>query len=231
MSTSAESLVSCLCVTRNRVPLLRRAVACFLQQSYHPRELVVVFESDDAATRDYLATLNEPAVSKIEIPCLPKQRLGTLRNLALAAAQGRYVAQWDDDDWYAPDRLTAQIGALRQSGRSGCLLPQWIIFDDGTKRAYLSAVRTWEGSMVALRSAVPPYPDLAQGEDTPVIKGLLDAGQLAFVNQPYLYVYVNHGGNTWDRTHFETNLLPHAQPLPPETATKIRQVLEAGASC
>ena len=59
-------LISCLCVTRNRVAMLRRAVNCFLDQIYSPRELVVLYESDDSATRDYLANLHEAQIRVIE---------------------------------------------------------------------------------------------------------------------------------------------------------------------
>ena len=39
-----EDLVSCLCITHRRVSLLRRAVQCFLNQTWAARELVVLHE-------------------------------------------------------------------------------------------------------------------------------------------------------------------------------------------
>ena len=112
-------VVSCLCVTRNRAALLRRAVACFLAQTHPAREMVVLYEDDDAITRQYLATLSNPGVRPIEVPALPKQPLGALRNLAVGAARGRYVMQWDDDDWHGPERIAAQDWEwLRQQCRA-----------------------------------------------------------------------------------------------------------------
>ena len=55
-SSMPMTLISCLCVTRGRVALLGRAVGCFLEQTHAQRELLILFESDDAATRDYVAT-------------------------------------------------------------------------------------------------------------------------------------------------------------------------------
>ncbi len=114
---SDQPLVSCLCVTQNRVPLLRRAVACFLGQTYQPRELVMLYQSDDQTTRHYLEGLNEPSIRSVEVPSTPPLRLGVLRNLSLQASRGYYVAQWDDDDWHDPTRLAVQVAALKKSGR------------------------------------------------------------------------------------------------------------------
>src|ERR1700674_2829254 len=145
----AQSLVSCLCVTRNRVALLRRSVACFMDQTYRPRELLIQYESDDAATRRYVATLDEPTIRPVEIPASPPLRLGTRRNLAVQAARGRYVAQWDDDDWHGPTRLAEQIAAIQSSGKQGCVLLRLVLYDAATQRAYVSGRRSWEGTLVA----------------------------------------------------------------------------------
>ena len=185
----------------------------------------MVYESDDLATRNYLATLQVPNIRTLEVQNVPKQPLGALRNLALQSARGRYVAQWDDDDWYAPNRIEEQLKALVQSGKAACVLSQWIIYDESTRFAYLSAQRTWEGSLLALRAAMLPYPALARGEDTPVIERLLAQGSLALLPRADLYVYVNHGSNTWGRAHFEQNLLTYAQALAPEVAAQVQKVL------
>jgi len=117
-----EPLVSCLCVTRNRVQMLSRAISCFLDQSYPARELVVVYEDDDAATRKYLLDFDEPSVRPIMVASSPKLTLGALRNISIQSSRGFFVAQWDDDDWYAPTRLAEQIKAIRTDDRRGCIL-------------------------------------------------------------------------------------------------------------
>jgi glycosyltransferase involved in cell wall biosynthesis len=35
----------------------------------------------------------------------PGRTLGSLRNLDIEMAQGEYVCQWDDDDWYHAGRI------------------------------------------------------------------------------------------------------------------------------
>ena len=226
-----RALVSCLCVTRDRVPLLRRAVHCFLSQTYRYRELIVVYEADDLNTREYLHSLCEPSIFAIEAPSSPRTRLGSLRNLSVQAAHGRYVAQWDDDDWYAPERLAVQMVAIQQSSKPACVLSRWTIFDAQTSRACLSNARTWEGSLVADRAFLPPYADESKAEDTPVIATLLDAERLVTIDRPDLYVYVYHGQNTWDRAHWERNVLQFGSMLDEKTTDLVKGLLNEGRIC
>lgn len=220
-----EPLVSCLCVTRERVGLLRRAVACFQAQTYAPRELVLLYESDDIATRDYARTLADPSIRPLEIAASPKQPLGVLRNLAIEASQGDYVAQWDDDDWHSPARLEAQMAAIREHRRPGCVLYRWLLYDAVARRAYISGQRPWEGSLVARRDTVPAYPALKRLEDTPVVEAMFMQNMLVCLDTPELYVYTYHGANTWDSQHWNEQVVPYADPLPPAMLTQIEQAL------
>lgn len=222
---SAGSLVSCLCVTRKRVPMLRRAVACFLAQSYAPRELVILYEDDDEETRSFVHQLREPTLRSVEVPAAPKRSLGELRNLARRAANGDFVAQWDDDDWYAPTRLSEQLAALRDHGRAGCVLLRWFMYDCLDDTAYVSGPRAWEGSIVAAQDALPDYPHLVRGEDTAAIEAMLERKQLVALDRPQLYVYTVHGSNTWQRSHWESKLRPYARPLPEALQQQIRSLL------
>jgi Glycosyl transferase family 2 len=202
LTVDPDELISCLCVTRGRVALLGRAVGCFLEQTHVQRELLILFESDDAATRDYVASLADLRIRGIEVPVLPKQTLGSLRNLAVAAARGRYVCQWDDDDWYDRDRLSEQLSALKASGRPACVLSRWTCLDAESRRAYLSPHRAWEGSILVERGAMVAYPDLACGEDTVALEALAGRQQLTLLDRPELYVYTFHSRNTVGRTHW-----------------------------
>jgi glycosyltransferase involved in cell wall biosynthesis len=219
-----NSIVTCMCVTRNRVPLLRRSIQCFLQQTYPDRELVVVYESDDEETRAFLAALGESSVHPVEVPADPRITLGTLRNIALRAGTGKYVAQWDDDDWHSPMRLAEQMGAIQDTGVRGCLIARWTLYDCRTARAYISNVRPWEGSIVVERAVVPPYPDLPKREDTPVVEELIRQGQIILLDQPELYIYTYHGMNTWDGNHWK-RILRRSVPLGAEMSDAVTALL------
>ena len=83
-------LISCLCVTRDKVPLLKRAIRSFLDQTYENRELVIIYEDDDLATIQFLNNIVDSRVLKMEVPASPKLTLGKLRNLGMQNCNGEY---------------------------------------------------------------------------------------------------------------------------------------------
>ena len=211
--TTATPPVSCLCVTHDRVPLLRGAVACFQAQDWPSRELLVCHEPGDRATAAYAAGLDDPRVRTIVFPNRPRITLGEKRNIALAAASGTWFATWDDDDWSSPSRLSSQMEVLLQSGAPACTLRNIVAFDNIGGRAYLTKSRPWEPTLVALRAAMPPYPHVPIGEDFPAVDAFSLEGRLVVLPQPQHYIYNFHGRNTVSRLHIRRNILAHATPL------------------
>ena len=132
-----------------------------------------------------------------------KLSLGELRNLAIESAFGEYVAQWDDDDLNDPSRLEHQIQTIKQSKSTACMLSRWTVWWPNKNRLFISGKRTWEGSLVCARSAMPRYPAISKGEDTPLIDELIARSKVVFLDAPRLYIYVIHGANTWHDAHFE----------------------------
>jgi glycosyltransferase involved in cell wall biosynthesis len=210
--------------------MLRRAVACFLRQTYAPRELVIVHRSDDTATRDYLRALGEPSIRVVEIEPSPELGPGALRNICVEAARGEYVAVWDDDDWYAPTRIAEQVAAFKGAGKAGCCLYRIVLYDGVTDTAYLSMSRLWEGSLIVERAAMPAYSGERRGSDAPIVRQLLREDKLVALDRPQLYVYVYHGRNVWDREHWKANLLAHAQPLPSAESREVTALLSLEGS-
>ena len=222
---SSEPLVSCLCPTRGRVALLRRAVACFRAQTYPSRELVIVHPANDAETREYLATLNDASIRAIAIPDSSGMPAGTVRNLAMDASRGEYFAVWDDDDWSAPTRLEEQMGALNGVGLHAILLSRVILYDGVSKSGFVSAERSWERTLIAERRFMPRYSDLPRGSDSELVERLGRSVPLGGLDRPHLYAYVYHGGNAWPREHWDKNLLAYARPLPAEDSRRLAALL------
>jgi glycosyltransferase involved in cell wall biosynthesis len=221
-----NELVSCLCISEGRVPMLRRAVALFEQQIYPNRELLIVYRSSDEATKDYVRALGNPSIRGIEAPAGPQLQLGGLRNLSVAASRGSYIATWDDDDWHAPERLQAQMDVIREHARPACVLRRCQVYDVATQRAFISQPYTWELSLLCEKAALPEYPNITRGEDRHVVNQLLHAHKLIELERPDLYIYVYHGGNTCGRTHFKRNVFANAEPLGREAIAAIRSRLE-----
>ncbi len=228
--------------------MLERALDCFNDQRYPRKELVLLYEHDDAETAAFTRTLgphrkleltksvlqghwNEHASGDanapllvIEVRAFSKQSLGTLRNLSVRYCRGEYVCQWDDDDWYRDDRLAVQMEALHRNQKPACALSQWLMYDVARDAAYLSYYNDtgWEGSLLCRKQAIGAYADRPLREDTIVLKTLAREDKLVLIDRPEIYVYVFHDQNTWHRAHFET--LIHA-PVSDEQTQAIRRRL------
>jgi len=94
-------LVSCLTATYGRVTFLKQAVACFMEQDYENRELVVLNNHPTPIACDL------PGVRILNEPGYPT--LGDCRNRLLEEARGEFVRTWDDDDLYLPHAISQGV--------------------------------------------------------------------------------------------------------------------------
>lgn len=105
--------VSVILPTFNRLRFLREAVESVLNQTYNDWELVVADDGSTEETRQYLRGLAQDRVRTIWLPhCGNPSRV---RNAAIEAARGRYLAFLDSDDVWARTKLQRQIEALRDN--------------------------------------------------------------------------------------------------------------------
>jgi hypothetical protein len=218
--------ITCLCVTSGRVELLKKSVQCFLDQTYSQRELFVVHDPEDKATCKYLAGIKDSMVQPIVVPEFGLLPLGALRNISLKMGTGNYVATWDDDDWSHPARLEKQMRVIHETGLASCALKRLTLYDCESSRGYLSGNRAWENTLIAERSVLHYYPNVAKGEDTPVVQRLVHDGQLTMLDAPELYVYTYHGQNTWGREHWE-RLVRFSKPLGDGVSRQISSLIDA----
>jgi glycosyltransferase involved in cell wall biosynthesis len=198
-------LVSCITPTFNRRPFLPLALESFRAQDYPARELIIVDDGADAV-RDLVE--GAPGVRYLRLPA--QASIGEKRNLACAAAQGAIIAHWDDDDWYAPNRLWHQIAPLL-SGQADLT---------GLENSYvleLPAVRFWRtlaglharmfignvhgGTLVYWKRLILEglrYPAINLAEDAALIDAALRSRKrLARLPNNGVFVYVRHGRNAW----------------------------------
>ena len=107
--------------THNRRQLVAQAVHSILYQEGVSLELVVV---DDGSTDGTGAWLDRIVTTDPRIKVVHHERprfISSARNAGIARASGRWVAFCDDDDLWAPDKLSSQLDALRaSSARWGC---------------------------------------------------------------------------------------------------------------
>jgi len=207
--------VSCLMVTRNRASLARRAVACFANQTWPHRELVIVDDGD----QDYRPMLAEFDDLGLDIRYIrrrsaPGVRLGDLRNTSLDLAAADWCIQWDDDEWYHPERIATQMSAV--AGHTAVLLRWTLMAIEGGRHDGLAfradAGIATPGTVLHRRDAAR-YPSLARGEDSVFLREIRSAGSVKVLGREasHLFVRCFHGANTWDEQHFLRRL--HRRPI------------------
>lgn len=193
-------LVSCVMVTRGNPGLVARSARCFVAQTWRDRELVVVTDKPVLVEKT-LAPLLNPSLYRV-VPVPAGLTLGDYRNLSIAHSEGEYICQWDDDDVYHPDRISAGMKTLLFTSSAAVFLSQWTMVWPERSLACVSESRVWEGSMVARRDAVPVYPSMSRCEDTEMVDMLCRHHQITLLNYPKLYFYTVTGQNTNTDDHF-----------------------------
>jgi hypothetical protein len=201
----AVPLVSCIMPTRDRPEWALQSIAYFQRQNYPHRELIVV---DDGA---------EPI--KSQLPCDPRilylrieRRLsiGAKRNLACEHARGEFVAHWDDDDWYAPTRLSTQAASLIEGAADVTAFDATVFFDldrwhfwicEPALFARLFVCAVHGGTLMfrrTLHGAASRYPDASLAEDAAFLNTVVVRGaRLRALPADGQFLYLRHGTNSW----------------------------------
>jgi GT2 family glycosyltransferase len=109
----ATSLVSVVVPTRNRAGLLRRTLHSICSQQTVEIEVIVVDDASTDGTPD-VARSADPRVRVVRRP--EPSGVSAARNDGIAAARGHWVAFCDDDDVWAPEKLSAQLSAAQEAG-------------------------------------------------------------------------------------------------------------------
>jgi glycosyltransferase involved in cell wall biosynthesis/GT2 family glycosyltransferase len=139
----APPLVSCIMPTANRRRFAALAIRWFGRQDHHDTELVIL---DDGA--DPIGDLAAGRAGLRHIRLDRRTSVGAKRNLGCEESRGAFIAHWDDDDWYAPDRLSRQLAALLAApGRSLCGVDDLLFWDAARgaahRYAYPPGQRPW----------------------------------------------------------------------------------------
>jgi len=227
---SNSPLISCICITNNRVAYLRRAIICFAYQNYPIKELVISYPNKDSQTASFL----EEILKYNNLPLLILTRsndesVGNARNIAISKCRGDYICIWDDDDWYHSSRLSFQLNSIFNTEPifHGSVLTRLILFDENTQLAYMSFLHCWENTLLCKKEMIyqNQYAHLNLGEDSHIIK-FLDNKKLLFhiETAPFLYVYIYHGSNTWNYEHFKY-LTKKSSVIEDEISQQIKKII------
>ena len=101
--------------TYNRREFVSQAIHYFLRQDYPNKELIIIDDGTDIISD--LVPDNQ-CIRYLHLD--HRATIGAKRNIACQQAKGEIIVHWDDDDWYAPHRLSYQLEALFREGTEVC---------------------------------------------------------------------------------------------------------------
>src|ERR1700729_3601485 len=127
----ATPSVSIITPTYNR-PALLQAQHAFLQaQSRQDYEWLVL--DDGPLPSAYFAALSDPRIRYHHLAG-SRMLVSAKRNWLCERASAPVIAQFDDDDYYAPDYLAVMMARLEQSGADITKLSGWFVYSAQLKR-------------------------------------------------------------------------------------------------
>jgi glycosyltransferase involved in cell wall biosynthesis len=128
-----QPLVSVIIPVYNGERYLAEAIESVLAQTYRPIEVIVVNDGSTDGSADIAQSY------KIRYIYQPNQGVAVARNAGIAAARGDLIAFLDQDDLWAPNKLSVQVDYLLKHPRvdyviakqrifleSGTVLPSWL---------------------------------------------------------------------------------------------------------
>ena len=251
---TAGPLVTVVIPTRNRRQLALRAVSSVLGQTVEDLEVIVVDEGSTDGTREAVEALGDRRVRTVghEQP----RGVALARNAAIALARGRWTTFLDDDDLWAPTKLSRQLAALAETpgARWACVsavkvddrqrITGWHRLRDASGlRERILSVNDIPGSASSvlvdtqlLREVGGFREDLAYSEDWECWIRLASHGDPAVVDAPLVAIRAARGtrSHTVGREEAANALIrslhggAHAAPPRTEARYLARQELRAG---
>jgi glycosyltransferase involved in cell wall biosynthesis len=136
--------VSVIVPTFNRLKFLKPAIESVYAQTFPDWEIVIADDGSAEETLHYLGSIAGPRARVIRLT--HSGNPSRVRNTAVAASTGRYLAFLDSDDVWAPEKLDRQLVALRGNPQS-----QW---------SYTAVCHIDEdGTLIPKKRTAPPAPE------------------------------------------------------------------------
>jgi glycosyltransferase involved in cell wall biosynthesis len=216
---SPTPLVSCVMPTYNRRSFVPQAIKYFLRQEYKSKELIVVDDGDDAVG-DLIP--NDERITYLRLK--RRASLGAKRNLGCEYARGEIIANWDDDDWQAPHRLSYQVEALQRERADLCGINDLLYYDiltaDAWRYVYPPERKLWliGSSLCYTRTcwSVQRFPDITFCEDLLFVWNDLPKRMIALPDSEFLVGIIHHHNTSTKEKqgpHWHTHPVTHIQRL------------------
>jgi glycosyltransferase involved in cell wall biosynthesis len=164
--------VTCVMPTGDRPSFVKQAIRYFQNQDYPNKELLIVDDGNEPVS-DLIPDENQIRYVRLD----KKLKLGTKRNICVEESRSNLIMHWDDDDWYASNRISDQVNAMFQKNAEVCGLQQMLFYHWQTNRGWLYKYpnygKTWlaGGSLLYTKDfwKQSPFPDIQRASDTKFI--------------------------------------------------------------
>jgi glycosyltransferase involved in cell wall biosynthesis len=121
-----------------------KAIESVLKQNYRDFEIVIIDDGSIDNSFELLQPYLESNRARIRYQKQENQGVAAARNLGLKIARGSYIAFLDQDDYFFPDKLEAQVNYLENNPTIGMVHSGWQRVDaDGN---LLGTVEPWQNS-------------------------------------------------------------------------------------
>ncbi len=119
---------------------IREAIASVFAQTDTNYELIIV---DDGSTDDTAQVIKSYG-DRVNYIYQTNQGVAQARNRGLAAAQGKYIAFLDQDDFFYPHKLATQVKLMEQNPHLGMICSSWDIVN--SQGEAIDTVQPWDHS-------------------------------------------------------------------------------------
>ena len=123
--------VSIITPTYNRHALLEAQHVYLQAQTVQDFEWLILDDGPQACA--YFQGLSDPRIHYHHLAG-PKMKVSAKRNWLCERARAQVIAQFDDDDYYAPDYLAVMLKRLAESGADITKLSGWFVYSAQLKR-------------------------------------------------------------------------------------------------
>ncbi|MBO9187998.1 glycosyltransferase family 2 protein [Rhizobium sp. L80/93] len=115
--------------TKNRLELFKQALLSIQSQTYSDIEIIVIDDGSEDGTLEYLNEQTKLDDRIVAIVNRVSQGAARARNKAILHASGEFITGLDDDDQFAPDRVSSLLGAWQTLNAMGGEMPVALFTD------------------------------------------------------------------------------------------------------
>lgn len=200
--------VSVVCPTYNRREFLPYLLYIWQYQDYpaDKRELIILDDSP-ASNADLIEMMSDPATPNVRYIHSPERLvLGQKRNMLNELATGEYIICFDDDDYYAPNKISHQVAEMQVNNALFSGSDQIYIWYSHLDKIYLThpfgAHHALNGTFGYHRNLLTNHrydDDACRAEEDGFLKGFTTPVQQIDPKQAILCI--SHSSNTYDKDY------------------------------